>query len=582
MSQQTINIGSAPNDGTGDPLRTAFTKCNSNFTELYTAVSPAATVTSFNTRVGAISLSSLDVTNALTYTPLNKAGDTASGLITFTSGFVSDNLSTITKNTGSLSVIPSAPIGTVLRAINVDGTATRINTDSYVNAGTPAAGLTMRGARGTGAVPAAVVQGDLLGSISAHGFGATSFQAASTGLIGFVAEGTSLAAFTDSSQPTGITFQVTPNSSIAKAEQMHLSGSGVLTLLATVASTNPTTGNLVSSGGVGVTGAVNIGGSLALETINANAIVIGSLPASDSGTLLRLDQVDGTSAVALLNSYINAGSPNSKITLRGARGTGASPASIQSTDIIGGIGGEGYGTSFLGQATGQVNFVSEGAFTAISQPTAISFQVTASGSVAPSEQMRLTSAGVLTLASSTVSSTTGTGALVVTGGVGVGGAMNVGGAVAVTGALSAAGNDALLYTNTSGQSFTSGTAATVTNWTKTFDRLNTNFVPTTGIFTAPATGYYAVSAQLVFATAVAGAIGDVFEAIIVANGTTVATGVVYSQQTGTTTPTSVSVEAVVSLTAGQTIVLQGFQNQGGARTLLTTTAFNSLAINRIP
>ena len=35
MSQQTINIGSSANDGTGDPLRTAFDKINDNFTELY-------------------------------------------------------------------------------------------------------------------------------------------------------------------------------------------------------------------------------------------------------------------------------------------------------------------------------------------------------------------------------------------------------------------------------------------------------------------------------------------------------------------------------------------------------------------
>jgi hypothetical protein len=35
MTQQTINIGSAPNDGTGDPARTAFGKVNSNFSEVY-------------------------------------------------------------------------------------------------------------------------------------------------------------------------------------------------------------------------------------------------------------------------------------------------------------------------------------------------------------------------------------------------------------------------------------------------------------------------------------------------------------------------------------------------------------------
>jgi hypothetical protein len=35
MAQQSVSIGSSANDGTGDPLRTAFTKINANFTELY-------------------------------------------------------------------------------------------------------------------------------------------------------------------------------------------------------------------------------------------------------------------------------------------------------------------------------------------------------------------------------------------------------------------------------------------------------------------------------------------------------------------------------------------------------------------
>ena len=35
MTQQVINVGAAANDGTGDPLRQAFNKINSNFSELY-------------------------------------------------------------------------------------------------------------------------------------------------------------------------------------------------------------------------------------------------------------------------------------------------------------------------------------------------------------------------------------------------------------------------------------------------------------------------------------------------------------------------------------------------------------------
>jgi hypothetical protein len=35
MAIEIINVGTVPNDGTGDPLRTAYQKCNSNFAELY-------------------------------------------------------------------------------------------------------------------------------------------------------------------------------------------------------------------------------------------------------------------------------------------------------------------------------------------------------------------------------------------------------------------------------------------------------------------------------------------------------------------------------------------------------------------
>ena len=36
-SFEVINIGAAPNDGSGDPLRVAFTKVNNNFSQLYSS-----------------------------------------------------------------------------------------------------------------------------------------------------------------------------------------------------------------------------------------------------------------------------------------------------------------------------------------------------------------------------------------------------------------------------------------------------------------------------------------------------------------------------------------------------------------
>ena len=44
MAIQTINIGTIANDGTGDDLREAFVKVNSNFTELNARSTESTTV----------------------------------------------------------------------------------------------------------------------------------------------------------------------------------------------------------------------------------------------------------------------------------------------------------------------------------------------------------------------------------------------------------------------------------------------------------------------------------------------------------------------------------------------------------
>ena len=64
MAKQTINIGTAPNDKTGDQLRTAFTKVNDNFTEVYSTsisisqlksiVAASTDFADFKTRIAAL------------------------------------------------------------------------------------------------------------------------------------------------------------------------------------------------------------------------------------------------------------------------------------------------------------------------------------------------------------------------------------------------------------------------------------------------------------------------------------------------------------------------------------------------
>jgi len=52
MAKQVINTGTAANAKNGDPLRTAFTKVNTNFTELYTALGTVPNGTKTATATG--------------------------------------------------------------------------------------------------------------------------------------------------------------------------------------------------------------------------------------------------------------------------------------------------------------------------------------------------------------------------------------------------------------------------------------------------------------------------------------------------------------------------------------------------
>jgi len=79
MAKQTINIGTSANSGTGDPLRSAFTKTNANFTELYTAVesipSDVSDLTDTEGLLGGGSGSGDTLTNSTQTFSLNETGN---------------------------------------------------------------------------------------------------------------------------------------------------------------------------------------------------------------------------------------------------------------------------------------------------------------------------------------------------------------------------------------------------------------------------------------------------------------------------------------------------------------------------
>ena len=91
MAQETINVGTTPNDGLGDPLRTAFTKTNNNFNQLFatagiTGIANGTSNVSIPQANGNVTISSAGTANVLivTGTGVNVAGTlNSSGQATF-------------------------------------------------------------------------------------------------------------------------------------------------------------------------------------------------------------------------------------------------------------------------------------------------------------------------------------------------------------------------------------------------------------------------------------------------------------------------------------------------------------------
>lgn len=153
MSKRVVNIGSAPNDGTGDSLRDGMNKINENFTEIYTAFGDGS------------SLEGISVGDATTLD-----GEDGSYYL---------NYNNFTNTPDDLSVFNNS-VGFVTASI-VDGYATEIYvvnslvgyaTETYVDSGL-ALKASLTGANFTGVVTATQFVGDGSGltGVSAIGTG---------------------------------------------------------------------------------------------------------------------------------------------------------------------------------------------------------------------------------------------------------------------------------------------------------------------------------------------------------------------------------------------------------------------------
>lgn len=114
MAKQTIDVGTAANDGTGDPLRDAMVKVNANFTELYTDAFPSNTVSVGNSSVNAvINSTSMVFANASSRISV---GNSTSNAVTNSTGFytthtISGANATLSTNTFTLGTSTAASNG---------------------------------------------------------------------------------------------------------------------------------------------------------------------------------------------------------------------------------------------------------------------------------------------------------------------------------------------------------------------------------------------------------------------------------------------------------------------------------------
>ena len=137
MAQQTINIGSSANDGTGDPLRTAFDKINDNFTELYGSTSEANDLIEDSTPQlgGDLDVNGRRITSArsnedIVLLPNGTGGVVASAIRIAGTTISSDDSSTININEG-LVVDGTASVSgaaTLSSTLGVTGAATLSST----------------------------------------------------------------------------------------------------------------------------------------------------------------------------------------------------------------------------------------------------------------------------------------------------------------------------------------------------------------------------------------------------------------------------------------------------------------------
>ena len=331
MANQTLGLGSAANDGTGDTLRAALDKVNDNFLEIYTLIGDTSALTSgISATASVVTLTAPTITGVvggtqtsatittLATTTVNGTtlnGGTlalAAGSITDSSGAISfgnENLTTTGTITGALATAAQTAITSVgtLTALQVDNININGNTLSST-AGTDLLITPLAGQQivldGTIIIDAGVVTGatsitstafvgDITGDVTgnadtatalatARTIGGTSFDGSANIAVGLATLATTVTITDNESTNENNAIIFTAGGDV-DGGNLGLESDGTLTY-------NPSTGKITATGFVGtLTGNVtgNLAGTVSTATQNSITTATGlvSVGALDSGSI---------------------------------------------------------------------------------------------------------------------------------------------------------------------------------------------------------------------------------------------------------------------------------------------------------
>jgi hypothetical protein len=265
MAQQVINIGTAPNDGLGDPLRTAFGKTNNNFSQLFatSGVSGIANGTS-NVNIpqanGNVVISSAGTANVLTVTGtgVNVAGTlNSSGLATLSNLSVTGTV----ISTGTIQSLADVTAVTVTASGNLSANnaviTNNISAGLFTGNGAGLTGVIATGnvgaatqlTNGTTTMNIPVANGNMIGNVG----GVLNIFTLSTG-------GLSIAGITSAS---------------GNVTGGNIGTAGSISSTGNITGGNVLTGGLVSAAG-NITGAYILGNGSQLTGVDATQIINGT------------------------------------------------------------------------------------------------------------------------------------------------------------------------------------------------------------------------------------------------------------------------------------------------------------------